>query len=164
MLKPVTAALLALGLSTPAFAADPVKGEASFRKCKACHSIIGADGTEVQKGGTTGPNLWGLVGHPVASDPDFNYGNGILAAREKGAIWDEAELASYLQDPSAWVKAASDDPGATSKMTFRLPREEEAADVAAYLATLGGDPAAAGAEGAVAPAAGQDDAAAPATE
>lgn len=151
MLKPLVA-LLALAVATPALAADPVKGEASFRKCMSCHSIIGADGTEVQKGGKTGPNLFGLVGHPVASDPDFKYGDGILAAKAKGVVWDEAQLATYLQDPNAWVKAASGDDSAKSKMTFKLPKAEEAADVAAYLATLGGEPAAAGADGAAEPA------------
>lgn len=151
MLKPLVA-LLAFAVATPAFAADPAKGEASFKKCKACHSIIGADGTEVQKGGKTGPNLWGIVGRPVASDPEFQYGEGILAAKEKGAVWDEAQLATYLQDPNAWVKAASGDDSAKSKMTFKLPKAEEAADVAAYLATLGGEPAAAGADGAAEPA------------
>lgn len=163
MLKPVVA-LLALAVATPALAADPVKGEASFRKCKACHSIIGADGTEVQKGGKTGPNLFGLVGKPVASDQDFKYGEGILAAKEKGAVWDEAQLATYLQDPTAWVKAASGDEGATSKMTFKLTKAEEAADVAAYLASIGGESSAAGQDGTTAPADDQDGAAAPATE
>lgn len=133
--------LLALGiaapvLASPALAADPQKGETAFRKCKSCHSIVAPDGTEVQKGGKTGPNLWGIVGNPVASSPDFSYGEGILAAKEKGAVWDEAQLAAYLADPNAWIKAASGDDGATSKMTFKLPKAEEAADVAAYLATL----------------------------
>lgn len=152
MLKPVLA-VMAFALATPGFAADPAKGEASFKKCKSCHSIIAPDGTEVQKGGKTGPNLWGKVGNPVASDPDFKYGAGILAARDKGAVWTEAELTAYLQDPNAWVKTASGDAGATSKMTFKLPKAEEAADVAAYLATLG-----------AAPEAGQDATTAPATE
>jgi cytochrome c len=140
MLKPVLA-LFALALATPAFAADPVKGEASFRKCKSCHSVIGPDGAEVQKGGKTGPNLWGLVGHPVASDPEFAYGDGLLTAKEKGVVWDEEQLATYLQDPASWVKAAAEDDSARSKMTFKLTNEVEAQDVAAYLATLGEPPA-----------------------
>lgn len=135
MLKPVLA-VMALALATPGFAADPAKGEASFKKCKSCHSVIAPDGTEVQKGGKTGPNLFGVVGNPVASNPDFAYGEGILEAKEKGAVWDEAQLTIYLQDPNAWVKAVSGDDSAKSKMTFKLTKEEEAADVAAYLATL----------------------------
>lgn len=132
----ITTALLALCLSGPALAADPAAGEASFKKCKACHSVIGADGTEVQKGGKTGPNLWGVVGRTVGSHPDFTYGKGLLEAKEKGIVWDEAQIATYLQDPTAWVKEATGDPQASSKMTFKLTKPEEAADVAAYLATL----------------------------
>lgn len=132
MLRLVPAIFLAL--ATPALAADPAKGEADFKKCKACHSIIGADGTEIVKGGKTGPNLFGIVGNPVASSPDFKYGDGILAAKAAGAVWDEAAIAVYVADPAAWVKAASGDDSAKSKMTFKLPAGGE--DMAAYLATL----------------------------
>jgi cytochrome c len=126
--------LLPLVLAAPAFAADAAKGEADFKKCKACHSITAPDGTEVQKGGKTGPNLWGIVGNPVASNADFKYGEGILAAKAAGAVWDEAALAAYVADPNAWVKAASGDDAAKSKMTFKLTSGGE--DMAAYLATL----------------------------
>lgn len=126
--------LLALMLASPALAGDPVKGEADFKKCKACHSIIASDGTEIQKGGKTGPNLWGIVGNPVASNPDFNYGDGILAAKAAGAIWDEAAIAAYVADPAAWVQTTSGDASAKSKMSFKLSSGGE--DVAAYLATF----------------------------
>ena len=129
--------ILALVVAAPAFAdADPTKGENSFKKCKSCHSIVAADGTEVVKGGKTGPNLWGIVGNPVASSADFKYGDGILAAKEKGAVWDEAQLVTYLSDPNAWIKTTSGDDAAKSKMTFKLPKAEDAEDMAAYLATL----------------------------
>ncbi|MBL9050755.1 MAG: cytochrome C [Tabrizicola sp.] len=126
--------LLALALASPAFAADPAEGEEDFKKCKSCHAITAPDGTEIQKGGKTGPNLWGIVGKPVASSPDYRYGDGILAAQAKGAVWDEAGLVVYLADPSAWVKATSGDDSLKSKMTFKLT--EGAEDMAAYLATF----------------------------
>ncbi len=126
--------VLALALATPALAGDPAKGEADFKKCKSCHAVTGADGTEIQKGGKTGPNLFGVVGNPVASSPDFKYGDGILAAKAAGAVWDEAALAVYLGDPAAWVKTASGDDSAKSKMSFKLTAGAE--DMAAYLATL----------------------------
>ena len=46
MLVRLSAALV-LGLSLPAVAGDAAKGEADFKKCKSCHSITAADGTEV---------------------------------------------------------------------------------------------------------------------
>lgn len=126
--------VLMLALASPALADDPAKGEADFKKCKSCHSIIAPDGAEIQKGGKTGPNLWGIVGNPVAHDPDFKYGDGILAAQAAGAIWDAESLAAYVQDPAAWVKEASGDPAAKSNMSFKLTKGAE--NMAAYLATL----------------------------
>jgi cytochrome c len=129
--------VLALALATPAFAdADAAEGAENFKKCKSCHAIVAPDGTEIQKGGKTGPNLWGVVGRAVGSSADFKYGDGILAAQAKGVVWDEAQIVTYLADPNAWVKAASGDDAAKSKMTFKLPKPEDAADLAAYLATF----------------------------
>ena len=45
-----------LSLCAPAVAQDAARGEAEFRKCKACHAIIAPDGTAIQTGGKTGPN------------------------------------------------------------------------------------------------------------
>ena len=90
-------------------------GEADFKKCKACHSIIAPDGTAIQKGGKTGPNLYGVIGRPVASYPDFKYGEGILAAGATGAVWDEALIAAYVVDPAAWLKEQSGDPTAQNR-------------------------------------------------
>lgn len=128
------AGLTFIALSAPAFAADPALGEADFKKCKACHSIIAADGTEIVKGGKTGPNLWGVIGRQVGSVPDYNYGEAIVAVGAAGTVWDEASLAAYVTDPSAWLKEKTADAGAKSKMSFKLAKGGE--DMAAYLATL----------------------------
>ena len=51
-----------------------------------------------------------------------------------GGEWDEAALATYVADPTAWLKTklAADD--AKSAMSFKLAKGGE--DVAAYLASL----------------------------
>ena len=133
MMKLVLTAALTL-LALPAFAGDAAKGEADFKKCKSCHSITAPDGTEVQKGGKTGPNLWGLGGKAVGSTADFKYGDSILAANAAGKVWDEAALAVYVTDPSAWLQEATGDAAAKSKMTFKLTKGAE--DVAAYLVSI----------------------------
>ena len=120
-------------LAAPALAQDAAKGESEFRKCAACHMIVADDGTEIKRGGRTGPNLYGVVGRPIAAT-DFNYGDDLAAVGATGAVWDEANLVAYVQDPSAWLKAALDDNGARSKMTFKLARGAE--DVVAYLASV----------------------------
>jgi cytochrome c len=130
----LAAGFAALVLAGPALAADPAAGEAEFKKCKACHAIVASDGTEVVKGGKTGPNLGGIVGRPVASVADFNYGESLLAVGAAGAVWDEASLAAYITDPVAWLKEKTGDAAAKSKMSFKLAKGAE--DMAAYLATI----------------------------
>lgn len=136
MTKTLIAAFAALtALAAPAFAAgDAAKGEADFKKCKACHSIIAADGTEIVKGGKTGPNLWGVTTRAPGSLPEFAYGDSIKAVGANGTPWDESMLAAYLPDPTAWLREQTGDAAAKSKMSFKLNKGAE--DMAAYLATL----------------------------
>ena len=130
----VATTLAALLFAAPAFASDAAKGEADFKKCKACHEIVADDGTVIQKGGKTGPNLYGVVGRQIGSYPDFKYGESIIAAGADGSVWDEEMIAKYLADPTAWLKEKTGDAAAKSKMTFKLTKGDD--DMAAYLATL----------------------------
>lgn len=120
--------------AVPALAGDAAVGESEFKKCKSCHAIVADDGTEIQKGGKTGPNLYGVVGRQIGAGADFKYGESIVAAGADGSVWDEASLAAYVTDPTAWLKEKTGDSGAKSKMTFKLKAKQE--DVAAYLASV----------------------------
>jgi cytochrome c len=105
--------------------ADVTRGENSAKKCAACHTL--------NKGGQTlvGPNLWGVVGRPKASEPGFNYS---AALKAKGGNWTFDELYHFIANPRA------DIPG--TAMTFPgIPRPNERADVIAYLNTLSDNPA-----------------------
>lgn len=127
--------LLAMAFAGPALSAgDVVVGEKEFAKCKSCHSITAADGTVVVKGGKVGPNLYGVVGRPAGSVPDYKYSDSMVAAGVKGLIWDEGQLSIYMQDPSAFLKAYLGDDAAKSKMMFKLAAKSD--DVAAYLASV----------------------------
>ena len=121
-------------LASPVFAADPAAGEANFKKCKACHAVIAPDGTAIQKGGKVGPNLWGVIGRQVGSLEDFSYSAPTVAVGADGTVWDEAMLAAYVVDPSAWLVEKTGDAKAKSKMSFKL--KEGGEDIAAYLASL----------------------------
>jgi cytochrome c len=135
MQKTLTTLLAALLLTGPAFAAgDAAKGEADFKKCKACHSIIKDDGTEIMKGGKTGPNLFGIVGRAAGAVEDFKYSDVMEEAGEKGLVWSEETLIAYLPDPSKFLEEFSGDASGKSKMTFKLSKGAE--DMAAYLASL----------------------------
>ncbi|WP_272003078.1 c-type cytochrome [Roseovarius sp. ZX-A-9] len=118
-------------------AGDAAKGESDFKRCKACHTIVADDGTVIVKGGRTGPNLYGLIGKTVGTAEDFKYSASLAAAGEAGIVWDEEKLAAWVTDPKAWLVDVLDDPKARTNMTFKLRKGGE--DMAAYLATLGGE-------------------------
>jgi len=105
--------------------ADPARGETAARKCAACHTFGKGEPNKV------GPNLWGIVGRPRASVPNFNYS---AAMKAKGGNWTIDDLNTYLINPKAMI------PG--TNMTFAgLPRGSERADVIAFLNTRADNPA-----------------------
>ncbi|SLN34807.1 Cytochrome c-551 precursor [Pseudoruegeria aquimaris] len=131
----ILATIAALALATPALAAgDVAKGEAGFKKCKACHMIADGDNV-IFKGGKTGPNLYGVIGRQAGSVEGFRYGNDLVAAGEAGLVWNEENLVSYLADPKKFLQETLGDGGAKSKMSFKLTKGAE--DVVAYLASVG---------------------------
>ena len=127
------AALTTALLAAPAFAdghatGDAEAGEKVFKKCKSCHMIVADDETVIQKGGKTGPNLYGVFGR-VAGSTDFKYGKSLAAVAETELQWDEAQFVTYVADPKAWLKDTLGDDKAKSKMTFKLKDEEDAANI-----------------------------------
>jgi cytochrome c len=101
------------------------KGEQAAKKCQTCHTFT--------KGGPNrvGPNLWGIVGRPRASEPGFDYS---AAMKGKGGNWTIDDLNEFLLSPRGYL------PG--TKMSFAgIPRGSERADVIAYLNSLSDNPA-----------------------
>jgi cytochrome c len=134
----LTAAMI-LSLSTGAAmaAGDAEAGKKVFNQCQTCHVVAAPDGTVLAgKNAKTGPNLYAIIGRPAASFPDFKYGEGIIAAKDAGLVWDEEKLAVYVQDPTKFLDEFTGNPKLKSKMVFKLKKEEDAANVAAFLASL----------------------------
>lgn len=136
----ITAAVLFAPVFTGAAYADGdvANGEKlTAKRCKACHTIADGDNV-ILKGGKTGPNLFGVVGRTAGTAPDYKFDEDMIAAGEKGLVWHAEELLAYLEDPKAYI---SDYLGAQAKvkMTFKLKKEQDRADVAAYLASLSGE-------------------------
>ena len=96
-----------------------------------------------QKGGKTGPNLYGVIGRAAGTYPEFKYGESIVALGASGFAWTEADIVEYVADPAKFLKARLGDDKAKSKMSFKLNNETDAANVAAFLATFSAAPAAA---------------------
>lgn len=146
----LSAALMMGAVATPALA-DAAAGETVFRKCKACHQI----GANAKNG--AGPHLEGIVGRKAGSIDGFGFGKDLVAAGEKGLIWDEAQIAEYVLDPAAFLKKYLGDDKAKSKMSFKLKDEQQRQDVAAYLANPDGADSAAAAPAPSEPAKSDDE-------
>lgn len=116
------AALLALLLQSTAHAqpaADPqvARGQRLFLRCVACHDVSDSKVVKI------GPNLKGVVGRAVASQPGFGYSP---ALKKLSFTWDEARLSSWLERPGAVA------PG-TSMVFEGLPAEADRKALIAYL-------------------------------
>jgi cytochrome c len=108
--------------------AKPEAGAAIFKKCMACHSG--------EKGGPNkvGPDLWDIVDRPVAEHEGFAYSAGMKEFSNGGKeVWSYDNLNHFLTSPKAFVKGTA--------MGFAgLKKDEERADVIAYLRTLSDNP------------------------
>jgi cytochrome c len=115
-------ALLVNGGGTPHAAGEVARGEVVFQKCYACHSVVPGET------GLTGPNLFGVVGRPVASVAGFDYSAALEALPARGIpVWDESALDLFLESP--------DDVAPGTGMTLIGLRDPaERVDVIAYLA------------------------------
>lgn len=87
------AALVILVASQPGHSeiADPVRGEAIYGRCQACHALAY---------NRTGPRHCGLFGRRAGSLRDFNYSD---AMRRSGIVWDEVTLDRFLTSPTTAV-------------------------------------------------------------
>lgn len=131
-------------LATPVLAdghitGDAEAGERAFRQCISCHVVVDAEGeTLAGRNARTGPNLWGIESRLVGSVEDFRYSAGLEALNEMGVEWDEAAFVAYVQDPTGWIREAADDDSLRGAMSFRVRSEEDALNLYAYIAGLGG--------------------------
>ena len=144
MKRPFFAATLTL-LATPMWAenlGDASAGETLFaRKCVACHTIMAPNGTKIAgRGAQAGPNLYGVAGRVMGAQEGFRYSRSMQAAHDAGLIWDETSLSAFIQDPTAYLRSALDDPRARSKMSLRIRKEQEALDIYAYLHSVAPPP------------------------
>ncbi len=101
------------------------KGKQTAKQCQACHTF--------EKGGPNrvGPNLWNIVGDERGKDRGgFNFS---AAMKAKGGKWTFDELNKFLAGPREYI------PG--TAMTFAgLSREQQRADVIAFLDTMADSP------------------------
>ncbi|MGE0210828.1 MAG: cytochrome c family protein [Parvibaculaceae bacterium] len=98
--------------------ADPAKGQAAFKACQACHSI--------EKGGPNkvGPDLWGVIGRPIASHGGFAYSDALKAKSNES--WTFESINTFVHAPKTFA------PG--TKMTYAgVKKDDVRADLLAYI-------------------------------
>lgn len=105
--------------------ANVEKGKALFaQQCYTCHTI--------DKGGANkvGPNQWDIVGRKKASHEGFSYSSALQA---KGGEWTYEDINHMIFKPQGFVRG--------TKMAFAgLPKEQDRADLIAYLRTMNDNP------------------------
>jgi len=131
------ATMLALPVMAQEFTGDPAAGEEAFQQCVSCHVVVDPSGeTLAGRNARTGPNLYGVAGRALAAVEDFRYGDGIITGGEMGLQWTEENFVAYVQDPTGWLREATDDRRARGKMSYRVRSEDDAVNLYAYLASL----------------------------
>ncbi|MDC0073950.1 cytochrome c family protein [Alphaproteobacteria bacterium] len=93
------------------------KGKKVARKCASCHGF--------EKGGANkvGPNLYNVLGAPMASVSGFTYSSAI---KKVNAEWGYKELNLFLINPKTYIKG--------TKMAFAgLKKPSDRANIIAYL-------------------------------
>ncbi|MCJ8190814.1 c-type cytochrome [Sphingomicrobium aestuariivivum] len=101
--------------------ADATRGENVFKKCAACHTVTAGGANKV------GPNLYDLMGNPIASKAGFAYSDALTGI---GGNWDWDNMSAWLASPRGFA------PG--NKMTFAgLGDPQDRADLIMYLNAQG---------------------------
>lgn len=130
-------------LLTPSFAesnamGDPATGETTFAKrCASCHVVVNESGeTLAGKKAKIGPNLYGVTTRKLGSISGFGYGKSIIQAGEIGTVWNRENFVGFVQDPTGWLRATLKNSKASSKMKFKVRKEEDAQNIYAFLLSM----------------------------
>ena len=105
-------------------AGDAAAGKKVFNKCKACHGI--------DEGGKNklGPNLWNIVGSPIAAKEGYKYSKAMVAYAGEAGNWNDENLDIWLKKPKDLVRK--------TKMIFPgLKKEADRQNIIAYLKANG---------------------------
>ena len=116
--------VLPVDIGTLLASASVQQGEAAARRCVGCHNFEQGAGTK------QGPELFNIVGFPIAGHEGFAYSDALLSL--SGQAWTYENLNQFLLAPKGFA------PG--TKMNFGgLRDDQERASVIAYLASISPD-------------------------
>ena len=122
-LKVAASAAVLLATPAAALAQDAAAGEKVFARCKACH-MVGENAKN-----RVGPELNDLFGRTAGTVEGFRYSKAMTEAGAGGLVWTEETVAEFVADPRGFVKG--------TRMVFAgLKKEEDVANLLAYLKTF----------------------------
>jgi cytochrome c len=127
----VLGATLALAAVAPALvsaAGDATRGARIFQMCVSCHTVDPAEaGNRLP-----GPALVGVFGRAAGALVSFpDYSDHMIAAGQRGLVWDASTIDAYVADPMSLV------PGTTMNFTG-IADANDRADLVAYLRRANG--------------------------
>ena len=106
-------------------AASPERGRQVLRVCSACHSVEAGAAHKI------GPNLWGVVGRPVATAEGYDRYSPAMVSF--AGAWSPERLDRYLRRPTTVVEG-------TAMVFAGVPDDGDRADLIAWLALNSPDP------------------------
>ncbi|WOC15931.1 c-type cytochrome [Pseudochrobactrum sp. MP213Fo] len=122
-------AAVVVPIATLLASADPARGANVFKRCAACHTS--------EKGGANkvGPHLFDVVNRPIATVDGFSYSAAMKEFAQGGKeVWDFDHLNKFLTSPKGYIKGTA--------MGFAGDKKDnERADLIAYLRSLSDNPA-----------------------
>ena len=114
-------------IGTLLLTADAAAGQASAKKCQACHDFTSGGPNK------TGPNLYDVVERLIGGHEGFSYSAVLTSHKDAGDLWTYDNLNHFLLSPKAFAQG--------TKMAFAGVKDDaERANIIAYLATLSASP------------------------
>ncbi len=129
LLTGALALVMAASMSAAFTPGDPVRGQTVFKKCSSCHSV------EEGKNRPTGPNLLGVFGRQ-AGIVEFRFSESLVEAGAAGLVWTPELMNAYITDPKQFLKDTLGVSKVRNKMKYKMRKEEDRADVIAFLMSL----------------------------